>query len=121
MMPVFPPCLPQNIGGNLPDIRLNKLMLSSQSSDWRLKKIVTLIDKLNNFNLHFSGINVNDNSSEITGLIDNSIQIIIPQEADPQEISASLQTIISRFRIEGKFVSVIDFRYSSPVVILKNE
>ena len=116
------PSLPlQNIDGYLPDIRLNKLILSSQTADWRLKKIVTLIDKLNNFNLHFSGINVNGNSSEITGLIDNSIQIIIPLEADPQEISASLQTIISRFRIEGKFISSIDFRNKNPVVILKNE
>jgi len=116
----FPSLPPQNIEENLPDIHLNKIILSD-IPDWRLNKIVTIINEMNNLNLHFSKIYVNEQSSQITGMIDDSIEIIIPFEANPQEISASLQTIISRFRIEGKFISKIDFRYTSPIVVLKSE
>lgn len=106
-----------------PSVRISvpSIIYSPASPDWRLVKAVKLVGLLNNYGLQFNSIVINDNSSEISGLIDDIIEIIIPLTKDAHQVSASLQTIISRFRIEGKFVAKIDLRYDKPVVVLKNE
>ena len=59
--------------------------------------------------------------NESPTLVDDSVEVFMPVTADPSYLSASLQTIISRFRIEGNFIAKVDFRFDKPVVILKNE
>ena len=105
----------------IPQIYSPNIIINNASPDWRLKKAVYLINLLDKKNLHLAKIAIDNNSQVFTGLIDDSIEIIIPLNSDPQVVSASLQTIISRFRIEGKFIAKIDFKFEKPVVILKNE
>lgn len=105
----------------LPQIYISNVSFDYQSPDWRLKKAVTLINNLNKNDTHISRITIDVDSGLITVFVDEGTEIIIPLSSDPMTVSASLQTIILRFRIEGKFVTSIDFRFAKPVVILKNE
>lgn len=47
-------------------------------------------------------------------------EFIVPYSEDIARLAASLQLTMSRFRIEGKSVRTIDFRFNKPVVTLKN-
>ena len=105
----------------LPEIFVSKLIYNKNSADWRLVKAISLINNLKKYNLNLSKVAIDDDPSQISAVIDNSIEVFIPLNNDPVVTSASLQTIISRFRIEGKFISKIDLRFDKPIVILKNE
>lgn len=105
----------------LPQIYIPNVSFDYQTPDWRLEKAVTLINNLNKNDTHISRITVDVDSGLITAFVDEGTEIYIPLSSDPMTVSASLQTIISRFRIEGKFVTSIDFRFAKPVVLLKNE
>ncbi|OGG18030.1 hypothetical protein A3D78_00850 [Candidatus Gottesmanbacteria bacterium RIFCSPHIGHO2_02_FULL_39_14] len=104
-----------------PQIYLSSVTLSGKTPDWRLLKAISLINELHKGDLFLSRVNFVDNNSEINVLIDDSVEVLLPYNFDPLSTGASLQTIISRFRIEGKFISKIDFRFEKPLVILKNE
>ena len=105
----------------LPQIYISRATFNSSTPDWRLIKAISLINELKKKELVLNHLTFNENNSEINALIDDSIEVLIPYNFDPLLLSPSLQTIISRFRIEGKFISKIDFRFEKPLVILKNE
>lgn len=105
---------------NLHKIKIPNIIYNIDNPDWRLLKSIKLINFLNNYSLQFSDIEITD-TSQITGIIDLDIRVFVALDKDPAQVAASLQTIISRFRIEGKNISSIDFRFDKPVVILKNE
>ncbi|OGG02917.1 hypothetical protein A2W14_00235 [Candidatus Gottesmanbacteria bacterium RBG_16_37_8] len=117
----FPAFPNDNLSYQVPQIFLSKVIFGSRSPDWRLLKSADFIKELNQKDIIISRLTFNENTSEIVALIDDSVMVLIPYNFDPTSISASLQTIISRFRIEGKFITKIDFRFDKPVVVLKNE
>lgn len=108
-------------GRFLPQIETAKISFDGKRADWRLVKAVTLLKDLEQKELPVEKLVIDDASSVIKIIADEPQQVTVPLNADSGFISASLQTIISRFRIEGKFISTIDFRFDKPVVVLKNE
>lgn len=117
----FPAFTDNTKDSSLPQIYISNVSFNYQTPDWRLKKAVTLINNLNKNDTHISRITINVDSGLITAFVDGGTEIYIPLSQDPMTVSASLQTIILRFRIEGKFIASIDYRFAKPVVILKNE
>lgn len=63
---------------------------------------------------------IDDNSGNYILKTNNQIEITIPVKMAINTLSASLQLIISRFRIEGKIISRIDFQFEKPIIVLKN-
>ncbi len=48
-------------------------------------------------------------------------EVVFSRTKDIEEQVSSLQLMLSRFTIEGKQVSLIDFRFDKPVVVFANE
>lgn len=105
----------------LPVIEGYKLPYRTSRPDWRVLKAVDLISLLAEENIGVGHFFIDDINSSFTLFLLSEEEVFLAQNFNPAEISASLQTIISRFRIEGKFISKIDFRFDKPLVILKNE
>lgn len=106
----------------LPLIDIAKIPIYPEShADWRVIKALTLLKYLSEGNISIGKIMIDDNQNMYTLTINNSTKVLIPYNADASKLAASLQIIISRFRIEGKSVSSIDFRYDKPVIVLSNE
>lgn len=105
----------------LPVIEGYKLPYRTNRPDWRVLKAVDLISLLTDENIYVERFFIDDINSSFILFLAEDEEVFLAQNFNPPEISASLQTIISRFRIEGKFISKIDFRFDKPLVILKNE
>src|SRR3989344_3055857 len=104
---------------NLHVIETSSLNINS-NNDWRLLKALTYLKLLTKLDISVNKIIQEDDLSVYKIFLGDNSEIIIPQNADPYLISPSLQLIIYRFRIEGKFISIIDFSYDKPVVTFKN-
>jgi hypothetical protein len=108
-------------GDNLPIISLDsKKSIELTKDDWRMKKIARYISQLKNISVLMRHIYIEQDSSRFRFLTSEGTDIIILQKDDPNIIVTSLQTIISRFRIEGKIVLKIDMQFDKPVVVLKD-
>ncbi|OGG06520.1 hypothetical protein A3D05_05055 [Candidatus Gottesmanbacteria bacterium RIFCSPHIGHO2_02_FULL_40_24] len=105
----------------LPQIEVTRAVFNKNKADWRVIKAVSLINELNKKEIGVDSVGFSSSSAHIRAVVDDSVEVFMPVTADPSYLSASLQTIISRFRIEGNFIAKVDFRFDKPVVILKNE
>ena len=106
----------------LTEIAGTKIILpSSGTTDWRILKSVNYIILLSKSGIRVNNIYIFDEDSIFILKLADGVEVKIPFQTDPYQVSASLQVIISRFRIEGKFISSIDFRFDKPLVVLKNE
>ena len=100
---------------------VTRAVFNKNKADWRVIKAVSLINELNKKEIGVDSVGFSSSSAHIRAVVDDSVEVFMPVTADPSYLSASLQTIISRFRIEGNFIAKVDFRFDKPVVILKNE
>ena len=91
-----------------------------RNNDWRILKMLSYLKLLSKKSISVNKIIQDDDLSVFKILLDDNTEIIVPQSADPTIVSPSLQLIIYRFRIEGKFISKIDFSYDKPVVSFIN-
>lgn len=106
---------------DLPFIEIPEFIVSDKMSDWRLSKTLEYITELSKKDIKVKSVIFQPQDSTYYLHIDGDNQVIVRQEDYPASIAASLQTIIARFRIEGKNISRIDFRFEKPLVVLHNE
>lgn len=109
------------------DSNLPKFEITSPSynltnpTDWRISKAALIMVLLNKESILVDRIIFRDNDSIYIIYLDEGTEIKAPYNIDPPSFAASLQVIVRRFRIEGKFISEIDFRFEKPIIQLINE
>lgn len=96
------------------------IFFGTEKTDWRLIKAVSILTQMEKESISIEQIVIDGEKSVFHVYLNAKSEIIIPQSADPAVTAASLQTIIARFRIEGKFISKVDFQFDKPIVILSN-
>lgn len=101
-------------------IAQNTIFFGTEKTDWRLIKAVSILTQMEKESISIDQIVIDSEKSVFHVYLNTKSEIIIPQSADPKVTAASLQTIIARFRIEGKFISKVDFQFDKPIVILSN-
>ncbi|MCL5438461.1 MAG: hypothetical protein M1268_00545 [Patescibacteria group bacterium] len=79
---------------------------------------IELKDILKKYKIEFSNIAVSTGSSYLVEFKDGSKAIISQNKPFASQVS-SLQLILSRFTIEGKKLSMIDFRFDNPLIVFK--
>ncbi|MBI2617043.1 FtsQ-type POTRA domain-containing protein [Candidatus Gottesmanbacteria bacterium] len=89
-------------------------------ADWRIGKAIKFMDSYSQKSIFIDRIVVDDSIRSYTFYSENGMKWIVPYESIPEITSTSLQIITSRFRIDGKTVESIDFRFDKPIVILSN-
>lgn len=97
----------------------NLIIYNLDNIDWRVLKAVKLSVAASKYSLTITKIILDEPSGLYHLFLAGGEEVISSQEQDPYLIAASLQIIISRFRIEGKIISQIKFQYDKPVVVLK--
>lgn len=97
----------------------NLIIYNLDNIDWRVLKAVKLSVAASKNSLTITKIILDESSGLYHLFLAGGEEVISSQEQDPYLIAASLQIIISRFRIEGKIISQIKFQYDKPVVVLK--
>lgn len=90
-------------------------------ADWRIVKALKYVDLFNKSLITPKKITIDMENFIYKMYSNEGLELFVKLSDNPDLISASLQTISSRFRIEGKFISKIDFQFDKPLVILKNE
>lgn len=93
----------------------------SRQGDWRIVKAIRLIDASHKLDLRVANIRIEEELGSFSLFLRSGTEAVIDLESDPFLIASSLQMIMGRFRIEGKLIEKVDFRYEKPVVLLKNE
>ena len=93
----------------------------SQNNDWRIVKAAQFIELLKSVNISVEKVILQDNENLFVFYLPEGTEVLVPFTSNPPTLAASLQIIVNRFRIEGKFIRRIDFRFEKPVVQLKNE
>jgi hypothetical protein len=107
---------------SLPQIEaLNPINSFDDRTDWRILKAIKIIEETKLQELTFEKIFIDDEKNVFNLYSNDHQEIIVPFTADIPKIAASLQIIVSRFRIEGKFVTSVDFRFDKPVIKLASE
>lgn len=113
--------LPPSGSIDYPKIRVpTQLLTVGRKADWRLIKAVDLISESANQNITVTKISIDDTKGVYQLETDTETLVTILLSDNPIRIVTSLQLILSRFRIEGKNVSSVDFQFDKPVVTLKN-
>ncbi len=106
---------------NLSRIKADNLsVFSGEKIDWRILKAINLLQDIEKQSILVDQIFIDDKGSLFLLDLPEGTKVIIPYNNDTTLVATSLQIIMSRFRIEGKFVSKIDFRFEKPVVTLSN-
>ncbi|MCL5432967.1 MAG: hypothetical protein M1524_02520 [Patescibacteria group bacterium] len=77
-----------------------------------------LKEMLNKYKIEFLRLSVSTGSAYLVDLGDGSKAIISQKKPMVSQVS-SLQLILSRFTIEGKRLSLVDFRFDKPLIVLK--
>lgn len=95
-------------------------LLIGAKPDWRVAKIIEYINGFKREDTLVQKIIVDENMLAFHFLLADGIEVIAPQVSDANLISASLQIITSRFRIEGKLITMVDFRFEKPIIIFSN-
>lgn len=112
----------ESTGKKLPVIKTeNTIFLASEKTDWRLIKALSILDQMKKESISVDQIRIDKDKSNFHVYLDTPVEVIIPFESNPQIVATSLQVIVARFRIEGKFISKVDFQFDKPIVILRNE
>ncbi len=110
-----------NVSFSLPLINAKMLNLrKDRKTDWRIMKAIKITEDFGKLNINIEDITILDNESNFIVKLVQDGKVIIPYNDDPANIAASLQIIIHRFRIEGKFIEKVDFRFEKPIVSLSN-
>lgn len=113
--------LPSGKNEFVPTIEVTQKSLTREDvSDWRIKKALELLEEIRKQSISIVQITVDDTLNIFRLQTENSATILVPFSSEASSIATSLQVIMSRFRIEGKFVKTIDFRFDKPVAILTN-
>lgn len=103
----------------LPTIEAPNISFSvDQKADWRVIKALRLLEDITKQNIVIGRIFIDDKAKMFLIYLTNGEEIVVSYLADSQKIATSLQIIITRFRIEGKFIKKIDFRFDKPVMVL---
>lgn len=82
--------------------------------------ILTLSKEINNLYIDAETIKIDKKLQEATFVTADGTQIVLSLTKSNTTLPASLQIIMSRFRIEGTKPSRIDFRFDKPIVTLIN-
>ena len=98
----------------------NLSVFSGEKSDWRILKAISLLKNIEKQSILVDQISIDDKGSLFLINLDEGTKVVIPYNIDAAFLATSLQVIMSRFRIESKFVSRIDYRFEKPVVTLSN-
>lgn len=98
----------------------NSLCLYGQKADWRVLKVYELILEINNLGYRTLKVTVDDSRGAYIFSENPESELVIPYAAEVSSTATSLQIIISRFRIEGKLIKSIDFRFDNPVITFEN-
>lgn len=69
-------------------------------------------------NIPFSSVSLSTDSSVLVTLASQEQIVFSSQKSLDSQIS-SLQAVLSRFTIEGKRFTVLDFRFDKPVIVFK--
>ncbi len=106
----------------LPEIRFMgvKLYLTN-NADWRIINALTFLKQSKKQGIDLSKILIDKDKPLMFAYLPEGTEIVIPQTGNLPNLAASLQIIVSRFRIEGKFITKIDFQFDKPIVLLENE
>ncbi len=91
---------------------------ANQKADWRVVKAIDFIQQANKQSINVDQIMLDDSAGMFSAILTDGINVLISYNADIQAKVSSLQLIIVRFRIEGKNISIVDFRFDKPIVIL---
>lgn len=93
---------------------------SDKKADWKVRKIVYFIEEVQKQSIKLSQIHVDNSSGFFSILLPEQTEVIIPFESDIYIQVSSLQVILQRFKIVGKNVAKVDFRFDKPLVTLPN-
>ncbi len=85
-----------------------------------LQSLLELLAQLKNSNIIVQRIEIDPNLQEAHIVTSDDTLILLSLTKNYQNVATPLQIIMTRFRIEGKSVSTIDFRFDKPIVTLKN-
>lgn len=107
------------VEGNLAVINVLDLSVPfGQKVDWKVGKAISIIQLAHKQSINIEQIWIDDAASTfLIKLVDGS-QVYLPYNADIQAKVSSLQLIVLRFRIEGKNIAKVDFRFDKPIVTL---
>lgn len=109
-------------GVDLPIVETDEISVgASLQPDWRLVSVTEYIKNLSFIELKIKRIIIDNNNKIYHMYLANNEEIFIPFSSERVSIATSLQIITTRFRIEGKLIRKIDFRFDKPVVVLTNE
>ena len=112
----------ENLKKDLPEIRLAgaKLYLTN-NTDWRIINALTFLKQSKIQGVDLSNILIDKDKPLMMAYLPEGTEVIIPQTGNFANLAASLQIIVSRFRIEGKFITKVDFQFDKPIVLLEND
>ena len=106
---------------NLPLIVIPEITIySDQKTDWRVLKAISFIVDTVDQGIDIEQISGNDSDNSFKIKTSRGPEIMLPYSAEMRSKASSLQVIILRFRIEGKNITKVDFRYEKPLVSLSN-
>jgi len=94
---------------------------SNNITDWRINKALSYLAYGLKSGIIIEKIIIDNQNDDYFISTKDGEKVIVPQINDSGYVIASLQIIISRFRIEGKFIKSIDYRVEKPIVLLKDE
>lgn len=89
-------------------------------ADWRITKASSFIDMVGKQGILIDQILVDNSSSSFKMKTNDGIEILLPFDTDIATKASSLQIILARFKIVGKNITRIDFRFDKPLVTLAN-
>lgn len=113
--------LPKREDIDLPKIEIfNIQVFSGQKGDWRMVKAVALVANMSKQGILVDRIIIDERQSLFQMFLKEDILVFIPYNFEQLSVAASLQIIMSRFKIEGKRLRKVDFRFEKPIAILSN-
>lgn len=106
---------------NLPAIDVSEISVyEGQKADWKIQKAITFIEEFIKQSIIIDQFSIDDLSNSFRIKLANGIEILLPFNSDAYIKASSLQAIVLRFKIIGKNISNVDFRFDKPVVTLSN-
>lgn len=109
----------ENKYSNLPRIEVvDILILPNQKADWRVTKAVSLLEMSKKQGIIIEYIKADDTTSVFTAITETGMQVLLPYDADLGLKVSSLQVIVGRFKIVGKNITKVDFRFDKPLVTI---
>lgn len=104
-----------------PIFMIRNPVISGNLSDSLVVKAIRYFDEFEKSGQKLEKITLDDQTSSYTFITQSQITGLVPYSEDPGVISSSLQLILTRFRIEGKRVTKVNFLFDKPVITLANE